>query len=228
MKKKSGRVPESKIITAKKRITLAQNVSCSMEERKSVFIGHAAPVKNEAEARAFIESKRREYHDATHNCYAYILDNGAMARCSDDGEPHGTAGVPIMNVCKMSGATDFCVVVTRYFGGILLGAGGLVRAYSAAAKIAIDASGIAVYEDYAVFRIQTTYSDYQRLTVALERIGASEENCDFGENVTVISAIEASRAEELREMVSSITYGKGKMALIRCEERISKNPAARG
>ena len=162
MKKKTDTAKEKQIETPKKRITLAKNVSCEMEEKKSIFIGHATPVRNEDEARAFIESKRREYHDATHNCYAYLLNNGAVARYSDDGEPSGTAGVPILNVVKMSGATDLAVVVTRYFGGILLGAGGLVRAYTSAAKIAVDASGLAVFEEYSLAKITVTYSDYQR------------------------------------------------------------------
>ncbi len=222
MKKKTDTAKEKQIETPKKRITLAKNVSCEMEEKKSIFIGHATPVRNEDEARAFIESKRREYHDATHNCYAYLLNNGAVARYSDDGEPSGTAGVPILNVVKMSGATDLAVVVTRYFGGILLGAGGLVRAYTSAAKIAVDASGLAVFEEYSIAKITVTYSDYQRLTVALARIGATEENCDFGENVTLISAIEKARVRELFDLVSELTYGKGKIAVVGCEERASR------
>ena len=222
MKKKTDTAKEKQIETPKKRITLAKNVSCEMEEKKSIFIGHATPVRNEDEARAFIESKRREYHDATHNCYAYLLNNGAVARYSDDGEPSGTAGVPILNVVKMSGATDLAVVVTRYFGGILLGAGGLVRAYTSAAKIAVDASGLAVFEEYSLAKITVTYSDYQRLTVALARIGATEENSDFGEDVTLISAIEKARARELFDLVSELTYGKGKIAVIGCEERASR------
>ena len=133
-------------VSLKKRVTIAQNVSCEMEERKSIFIGHAAPVRSEEEARLFIEAKRKEYHDATHNVYAYLMNDGAIARYYDDGEPQGTAGMPVLNVLKMSGACDLCVVVTRYFGGILLGAGGLVRAYGAAAKNAIDAAGLAVFE----------------------------------------------------------------------------------
>ena len=222
MKKKTDTAKEKQIETPKKRITLAKNVSCEMEEKKSIFIGHVTPVRNEDEARAFIESKRREYHDATHNCYAYLLNNGAVARYSDDGEPSGTAGVPILNVVKMSGATDLAVVVTRYFGGILLGAGGLVRAYTSAAKIAVDASGLAVFEEYSLAKITVTYSDYQRLTVALARIGATEENCDFGENVTLISAIEKARVRELFDLVSELTYGKGKIAVVGCEERASR------
>ena len=222
MKKKTDTAKEKQIETPKKRITLAKNVSCEMEEKKSIFIGHATPVRNEDEARAFIESMRREYHDATHNCYAYLLNNGAVARYSDDGEPSGTAGVPILNVVKMSGATDLAVVVTRYFGGILLGAGGLVRAYTSAAKIAVDASGLAVFEEYSLAKITVTYSDYQRLTVALARIGATEENCDFGEDVTLISAIEKARVRELFDLVSELTYGKGKIAVVGCEERASR------
>ena len=222
MKKKTDTAKEKQIETPKKRITLAKNVSCEMEEKKSIFIGHATPVRNEDEARAFIESKRREYYDATHNCYAYLLNNGAVARYSDDGEPSGTAGVPILNVVKMSGATDLAVVVTRYFGGILLGAGGLVRAYTSAAKIAVDASGLAVFEEYSLAKITVTYSDYQRLTVALARIGATEENCDFEEDVTLISAIEKARARELFDLVSELTYGKGKIAVVGCEERASR------
>ncbi len=206
----------------KKRITLASSVSCEMEERKSIFIGHATPVRNEDEARAFIEAKRKEYHDATHNVYAYLLNDGATARYYDDGEPQGTAGMPVLNILKMSGACDLCVVVTRYFGGILLGAGGLVRAYAASAKIAVEAAGMAVFEPYALMKIGVTYSDYQRLTVALAKLGASEDHCDFGENVTVTCAVEAARAEEVAKTVSEMTYGKGKFAVLGYEERASR------
>ena len=218
-KETKNREPEAAV---KKRVTLANAVSCEMEERKSLFIGHATPVSSEEEARAFIEAKRKEFHDATHNVYAYMLADGAIARYSDDGEPQGTAGMPMLNVLKMSGACDLCVVVTRYFGGILLGAGGLVRAYSAAAKMAIDAAGLAVFEPYAIMEIVVTYSDYQRLTVALEKLGASEDHCEFGENVTVLCAIEAARAEEVAVTVSEMTYGKGRFTLIGHEERASK------
>lgn len=223
MKRKNDKSkPTEPEVNFKKRVTLAGSVSCEMEERKSIFIGHATPVRNEDEARAFIEAKRKEYHDATHNVYAYMLNDGAIARYYDDGEPQGTAGMPVLNVIKMSGACDLCVVVTRYFGGILLGAGGLVRAYTASAKIAVEAAGLAVFEQYAVMKITVTYSDYQRLTVALARLGASEDHCDFGENVTVISAIEAARADEVAQTVSEMTYGKGKFVIIGYEERASK------
>ncbi len=223
MKKKNEKPKAAEPVAEfKKRITLASSVSCEMEERKSIFIGHATPVRNEDEARAFIEAKRKEYHDATHNVYAYLLNDGATARYYDDGEPQGTAGMPVLNILKMSGACDLCVVVTRYFGGILLGAGGLVRAYAASAKIAVEAAGMAVFEPYALMKIGVTYSDYQRLTVALAKLGASEDHCDFGENVTVTAAIEAARAEEVAKTVSEMTYGKGKFAVLGYEERASR------
>ena len=218
MKKKETKSPAEEV---RRRVTLAKEVSVEMEERKSVFIGHAKPISSEEEARAFIDAKKKEYHDATHNVYAYFLNGGAVARYSDDGEPQGTAGMPVLNVIKMSGATDLCVVVTRYFGGILLGAGGLVRAYSASAKQAIDEAGMAVFEDYAVMQIKVSYSDYQKLTVALEKLGASEDSCDFGEDVSVVTAIVKSREEEIRQTVSELTYGKGQVILIGYEERAS-------
>lgn len=218
MKKKETKSPAEEV---RRRVTLAKEVSVEMEERKSVFIGHAKPVSSEEEARAFIDAKKKEYHDATHNVYAYFLNGGAVARYSDDGEPQGTAGMPVLNVVKLSGATDLCVVVTRYFGGILLGAGGLVRAYSASAKQAIDEAGMAVFEDYAVMQVKVSYSDYQKLTVALEKLGASEDSCDFGEDVSVVTAIVRTREEEIRQTVSELTYGRGIVNLIGYEERAS-------
>ena len=179
-------------------------------------------MRDEEDARRFLEEKRREYHDATHNVYAYLLNGGAVARYSDDGEPQGTGGIPVLNVLKMSGATDLVVVVTRYFGGILLGAGGLVRAYGTAAKYAVDAAGLAVFEPYAVYRLDVSYSDYQKLTAALPKLGVSEDKCDFGEGVAVLCAVEESRADELLAAVGEITCGRGKTTLLRLEERASK------
>ena len=144
--------------TSVARLALAKRASAEMIERKSVFIGTAAPVASEAEARELIEEMRHKYHDATHNVYAYQLNGGAIARYSDDGEPQGTAGIPVLNILKMSGVSDLCVVVTRYFGGILLGAGGLVRAYAASAKLAIETAGIVTMTDFAILRVRCSYS----------------------------------------------------------------------
>ena len=201
------------------RLTLAKRASAEMTERKSVFIGTAAPVSSEEEARALIEEMRREYHDATHNVYAYILNGGAVARYSDDGEPQGTAGIPVLNVLKMSGATDLCVVVTRYFGGILLGAGGLVRAYSAAAKLALDEAGIVAMTDFALVQIKCSYSDYQRITVQLPKFGAAEDDTQFLSDVSILAGIENSRADELMAALSEMTNGRASAQIVGHEER---------
>ena len=205
----------------KKRVSIAREVTCEMEERKSIFLGHAKPVSTEEEAKQFIAEKKAEYADATHNVSAYLLNGGAIARFSDDGEPQGTAGMPVLNVLKMSGACDLVVVVTRYFGGILLGAGGLVRAYSASARQALDEAGIAVYEQFAIVRIKVSYSDYQKLTVALPKMSISEEGADFGEDVSVTAALEADRVDELVSYVREMTNGRGSAEAIGYEERPS-------
>ncbi len=219
--KQKKKATEEKAPESKKRVSIAREVSTEMEERKSIFIGHAKPVSTEEEAKAFVAQKKSEYADATHNVYAYLLNGGAIARFSDDGEPQGTAGMPVLNVLKMSGACDLVVVVTRYFGGILLGAGGLVRAYSASARQALDEAGIAVYEQFALVRVTISYSDYQKLTVSLPKLGISEEGADFGESVRVMTALEADRVEELAALITEMTNGRGTTELVGYEERPS-------
>ncbi|MBO4343459.1 MAG: YigZ family protein, partial [Clostridia bacterium] len=114
----------------------------SFIEKKSEFISYAKRIYDEDEAKAFIAEIRKKHSDASHNCYAYILKDSGIARFSDDGEPGGTADMPILEVLKREGLSGVCVVVTRYFGGILLGAGGLVRAYAKGAKLGVDAAGV--------------------------------------------------------------------------------------
>ena len=121
----------------KGKVTLYRRADAEIIEKKSRFIGHAVPVKNEEEAQAFVNEMKATYADATHNVYAYYLNGGAVARCSDDGEPQGSSGYPTLNALKTCGATDMCVVVTRYFGGTLLGTAGLARTYAAAARAAM-------------------------------------------------------------------------------------------
>ena len=219
MKRKDEACPPEK---ENRRITLASRVSVEMEEKKSLFIAHACPVSSEEEARAFIEEIRHKYSDATHNVYAYLLNDGAIARYSDDGEPHGTSGMPTLNVLKMSGACDLCVVVTRYFGGILLGVGGLVRAYSAAAKLAIDAAGMAVFEPWDIFLVECSYSDYQKVTTAFEKDNIVEENAEFGASVLVQAAVESSRTEAVRLSISEITGGRASFEIVDSVERASR------
>ena len=220
MKKKTeSRQTENSVPEVEKRVTLAREAHAEMEERKSVFIGHAKPVTSEEEARAFIEEIRHQYADATHNVYAYLLNGGSIARYSDDGEPHGTSGVPTLNVLKMSGAMDLVVVVTRYFGGILLGAGGLVRAYSAAARLAIDEAGLAVFEPWNIVGFTCSYSDYQKITAGLPKTGAVEEDAQFGEDVMVTAAVKIEDTGALMTYISETTGGRSAVEILDTEER---------
>ena len=160
-------------------------------EKKSVFIGYAVSIKSEEEALEIIKQRKKKYNDATHNVYAYILENGAISRYSDDAEPQGTAGMPVLNSIRMSGITDVLVIVTRYFGGILLGVGGLVRAYSTSATMTLEKAGFSMFEDYAVYSCACTYSDYQRLLPILNSFDVIIDNTDFSSDVTIKFAIKA-------------------------------------
>jgi len=204
---------------AKFKLSPAKRASAEFVERKSRFIGHISPVSSEEEARAFIASIREKYADATHNVWAYTLRGGAVARCSDDGEPQGTAGLPALEVLRKSGLDDCAVVVTRYFGGILLGAGGLTRAYSAAAKAAIDAAGIAEWVPFMIFMIATNYSDYQKLAYELPRMGVSVESTEFEADVKIKAAVESERYEEVKNKITSLTNGKAIPQKISNEQR---------
>ena len=191
--------------------TIKQEAVAEFEEKRSLFIGHAKPVKTEEEAAEFIKEKKREFADATHNVFGYIIKNGICARYSDDGEPQGTAGMPVLDTIRKSGVTDACVVVTRYFGGILLGAGGLVRAYANGAKIALEAAGIITYERYAVLSVKATYSDYQKLQPVLFKAMAVIDDTEFSDSVTVTFAVKEAAAPSLAEKINEITSGRAEV-----------------
>ncbi len=184
------------------------------EERRSLFIGHAKHVESEEEAAQYVKNLKKEYSDATHNCWAYVLKGGIVARYSDDGEPQGTAGMPILDVIRKSGVDDAVVVVTRYFGGILLGAGGLVRAYSHGAKIALDAAKIITYEQYAELSLECSYSDYQKYNVLLPTFAAIIDGTDFADKVTVRFAIKETRVSELREKLQEMSGGRDSVEVV--------------
>lgn len=188
--------------------TVEQEASAEFEEKKSVFIGYAKPIKTEEEAQAFIKEKKKIHADATHNVFAYILKGGAVARYSDDNEPQGTAGMPVLDTIRKSGAEDVCIVVTRYFGGTLLGAGGLVRAYSHAAKIALDAAHVITYEKYDVFRLCCTYSEYQKYLPLIGQVHAITDQTDFAADVTLTLAIHQQRADAFCRGIAEISAGK--------------------
>lgn len=168
----------------KEYVTIAQQAEDDFFERKSQFIGYIAPVSSEEEALAFLAEIRAKHRDARHNCFAYILQNG-VKRASDDGEPQGTAGVPIMEVVEREGLTDVIVVVTRYFGGILLGAGGLVRAYAHAAKLAVDAAQRKVMSPAVLVEMQMDYNQYGRINNVLSKYTAIVQATAFTDLVTM-------------------------------------------
>ncbi len=184
-------------------ITLEKHAETSFTEKKSVFIGNASPVKSEAEAMEFISKIRKKYGDATHNTYAYLLADGS-ARYSDDGEPQGTAGVPILSVIQKGGFCDACIVVTRYFGGILLGAGGLVRAYSASARDAVNEAKIVTYRQFSEFRVTSSYSDYQKLIPLCEHFDIREDGAEFTDNVVLQWAIEETQYPLICEKITEL------------------------
>ncbi len=136
------------------------------------------------------------------------MKNGILARYSDDGEPTGTAGLPTLEAIRKSGVNDVCVVVTRYFGGILLGAGGLVRAYSKAASLAIEAAGIVTYEPFTELTLNCNYSDYQRLCVELPKFGAKTDGADFTDRVTMRIAVKEGMTDTVIAKVSELTAAR--------------------
>lgn len=188
--------------------TLEGEASAELVERKSVFIGHACPVKTEEEALNFINRIRSEYSDATHNVYAYLLRENNIMRYSDDNEPQGTAGIPVLDVIRKGGFCDAVIVVTRYFGGILLGAGGLVRAYSAAAKAAVDQARIITYEGYTEFNLKCNYNDYQKLAHDFPKYGVIVDDTIFDENVNLKLAIKDRLYDEFTLRIKEITSGR--------------------
>ena len=190
-------------------ITVRGYGEARFEEKKSVFIGYCEHVTSEEEALAFVKQIKEKHRDATHNCYGYSMKGGILCRYSDDGEPQGTAGKPILDMLKKSGVDDACIVVTRYFGGTLLGTGGLVHAYSQGAKLALEAAGVARFESYAVFEVVCSYSDHQRISFELEKIDAIIDATDFSDCVKLSFAVKEENAGRIAQRITEITAGKG-------------------
>lgn len=188
--------------------TVADRATASFIEKKSEFIGNIAPVSTEEEAISFIEEIRRQHRKATHNCYAYILRDNNIGRHSDDGEPGGTAGAPMFEVLKKEGLTDICCVVTRYFGGILLGAGGLVRAYGNGVKIAVDAARIKHIRLARRIVISLDYSLYGKIGSLLAEYDARIQSEDFGADVKIVLCVCSERAEEFKEKLTDLCFGR--------------------
>ena len=179
----------------------------SFVEKRSKFYGRIWHVETAEEATAKIKECREKYWDATHNCYAYILREGNTMRYSDDGEPGGTAGMPMLEVLRHEGLVDVCCVVTRYFGGILLGTGGLVRAYTEGAKVAVAAAGVQRMSLYSVLLITCGYNQLGTLQQLLPRYDCQIEETDYGADVTLTVTQPAGRLDELNTALAEATAG---------------------
>lgn len=181
----------------------------TVEIKRSKFIATLSHVESGEDAEAFVRAVRKRYPDATHNCYAYIADElGNETRFSDDGEPGGTAGQPMLEVLKKRGVVKAAVVVTRYFGGIKLGAGGLVAAYTDSVSEVLDAAGIRRMTECAEVTVECDYSDHSAIESALTRAGAMRGEAVYGENVRSVWYAETDKSGELLELVSAKTLGK--------------------
>ena len=188
--------------------------------KKSRFIGYVKPVKTADEAVGFINAIKSKHWDATHNVYAYILRDGQTRRYSDDGEPQGTAGIPVLDVLLKEELTDVCVVATRYFGGIMLGAGGLVRAYSHTAKIAVDAGGIITMALCKIAKVTCDYNFYGRLTPLIAQAGGIVENTEYADSVTVMFRIHEAAYEKLILDIIDKSNGKFRSEIV--DEKFSQ------
>lgn len=188
--------------------TIAARCEARFIEKKSEFIGYLSPVSTEDEAVEFINEIRAMHRKATHNCYAYILRENSVSRHSDDGEPGGTAGVPIYEVLRKGELTDVACVVTRYFGGVLLGAGGLVRAYTRGAKDAVDCSEIKVMAMAAKVKISLDYALYGRLPQIFAEFDARTESEEFGQGVEIAVRVREELAQTLCDKLVDSCNGK--------------------
>lgn len=176
---------------------------------KSKFIGHACPIENEVQALKFIEERKKKYYDATHNVYAYVLGkNSNIQRYNDDGEPSGTAGIPVLNVIKQENLRNVVIVVTRYFGGVKLGAGGLVRAYIKGAKIGLENAQIVDKILYKEIKAEIDYTLLGKLENELAKNQYVLKNKIFEEKITLSILCENKNIEKLKNILINLTNGK--------------------
>ncbi|MBE7027418.1 MAG: YigZ family protein [Ruminococcaceae bacterium] len=187
--------------------TVLKENTAELIEKKSRFISSVMPVKTEQEALWFINKKKKEHYDATHNTYAYVIRENNIARFSDDGEPGGTAGLPMMEVLKKEGLFDVVVVVTRYFGGTLLGAGGLVRAYSKSAKMGVDAAEIVTMITVKTYSVECSYDMFGKVKYLVENSEYILDSIEYGETVTINVSVKAEQTDRFLKDIVDITNG---------------------
>ncbi|MBQ1587252.1 MAG: YigZ family protein [Ruminococcus sp.] len=188
--------------------TVAREASDEFVEKRSRFIGYVKPVKTEEEAVAFINQKRSEHWDARHNVYAYSLREGNIKRYSDDGEPSGTAGMPVLDVIVKNEIYDVCVVVTRYFGGVLLGTGGLVRAYSQGSKIALESGGIVLMQSCSLCGVSCSYNRYGKVSSLVMENGATIDDTIYESDVKIKFHIPPEQLSQLNKKLADATSGE--------------------
>ncbi len=188
-------------------ITVDKISNGEYEEKHSRFIATLYPCKSEEEAFGILSNHKTKYFDARHNVYAFILSDG-KSRFSDDGEPHGTAAKPIFDVLSGSGITDALIVVTRYFGGVLLGTGGLVRAYSTAAKEAVNNATPVSMVECSIFSVTLPYSEQNKVVSQIEDIGGDIINTEFTENVKIVFSVTLNKAQIFLDKLCEVSAGK--------------------
>ena len=175
-------------------------------EKRSSFLGHVRMVETEDEAKAFVTEMKKKFYDARHNCWCYIIKDGAV-RYSDDGEPQGTAGIPMLEVLKREGVTNVVCVVTRYFGGVLLGTGGLLRAYTKSAKDALDAAGIYVVRRWVKAEIVCSYAMLERLKTECTAIGGVVADIEYSADVCLKLLLPEDKADAFSQRTADVTAG---------------------
>ena len=177
-----------------------------LTEKRSRFLGHVRMVESEEEAKAFIAEMKRKYYDARHNCWCYAVRDGAE-RYSDDGEPQGSAGIPMLEVLRRRGVTNAVCVVTRYFGGVLLGTGGLLRAYTQSTADALDAAGIAVVRAWTEAEARCSYAQAERMKTEAAALGAVTEDVVYGADVTLKLLIPQEKTEAVKARLFDASAG---------------------
>lgn len=176
------------------------------QEKRSTFLGHVRPVETEEEAKAFVAAMKKQYHDARHNCWCYLLRGGAE-RYSDDGEPQGTAGIPMLEVFRRESVTNVVCVVTRYFGGVLLGTGGLLRAYTKSAKDALEAAGISAVRRWVSVEVPCSYSLLERVKTAAVAADGIVSDLEYGAAVTLRALLPEERADAFQTQMRDLSAG---------------------
>ncbi len=191
--------------------TIERDACVDYVEKKSRFIGHICGVQTEEEATAYIKKIKTKYWDATHNVYGFVLRDGQIRRYSDDGEPQGTAGMPVLDVLLKGDVVDAVLVVTRYFGGTLLGAGGLVRAYSHTAKLAVEEGGIRIVKEYAQLSMDCPYAEYQQVNALILAFDGFVLQSDFLESVVLVFKIPLDQKELFIQKFNDLVFGRIKI-----------------